>query len=115
VLFSCKNNRTKLDTEQNVNQEVVLQSLNWLKSADPVNDAIQTIKNDSLYFIGVLGYATDIPGVDEYYSLYENKIPIKIINGTGDVIISDEMHELNYKARQYALQFNSVILYHLRK
>jgi hypothetical protein len=115
VLSSCNKKEDKFSQEKVDAQSIVLQSLDWLKNANAAYDANQAIKKDSIYFIGVLGYAMDVPGVQEYYSLYENKIPVKIIRGTGDAIISTEMRELNSLAHEYAMQFNAIILYKLKK
>jgi hypothetical protein len=115
ALASCNKKEVKLSQDKIGAQAIVLQSLAWLKNANPVNDAKQAINKDSIYFIGVLGFALDVPAVQEYYSLYKNKIPVIIIKGTGDAIISPDMAELNYRAREYALQFNAIILYKLKK
>lgn len=115
IFSSCNKKEPKLSQDKVKAQSIVLQSLGWLKNANAVNDAEHAIKRDSIYFIGVMGYAMDVPGVQEYYSRYYNKYSVKVIDGTGDAIISTEMEELNYRAHEYALQFNAIMLYKLKK
>jgi hypothetical protein len=57
-----------------------------------------------------MGYALDIPGVDNYYEEFYNHIPVRAIEGTSDMITSEEVATLNTKARHYTLRYNKVVL-----
>jgi hypothetical protein len=115
AFYACEKKEYRLKAEQVKAQAIVIHSLNWIKSSNAINDAKCAIEKDSIYFIGVYGFSTEFPGLSISDSMLIKKIPTKIIGGTGDMIISPEMTELNYRAREYALQFNSIILYKLKK
>jgi hypothetical protein len=115
AFYACEKKEHELNAEQVHAQAIVIHSLNWIKSSNAINDAKCAIEKDSIYFIGVCGFSTEIPGLSISDSMLIKKIPTKIIGGTGDMIISPEMTELNCRAREYALQFNSIILYKLKK
>jgi len=70
-------------------------------------DAI--LKND-LCFKGINEYSTAIPGVEAYYSNLPGRKCVKIIEGTGDAITSDEHGMFQDSARHYAAAYNKLLL-----
>ena len=111
----CKNKEVKLSQEEIARQSIVRQNIEWLNNANVINDGLQAIKKDSIYFVGVIGYGLIVPGVRDYRARYKNKVPVKPINGTGDFIRTDDDKKINYLATEYALQFNAIILANLEK
>ena len=83
----------------------------WLEGANPEVDARKHAKQGSCFVYGAYGYTIEIPGVpvDDWPAFYENAV-IRMIEGTSDVIESEEHLRLNNLARQYASRFNQTIL-----
>jgi hypothetical protein len=110
-IFSCK---SKEDSPRNIEadlakREIIRRSIALLQN-NPDSMALSELKRDSIYFLGVMGYALDVPGVDNYYKNFSDHVPVKVIEGTGDFITSKEVAILNDMARKYCLRYNNVVL-----
>ncbi len=106
-------------TEAEEFDSLIQHNLEWLENANPEADANQAIKNEQIYFMGAMGYAMEVPGVDDYYDKYVDsagsKVTVKIIGGTSDAASSDNQERLDIIARKYATRFNKIILNHLNQ
>ena len=60
-------------------------------------------------FVGVAGFALDVPGVPDYQARYWKTNGVKVIGGTGDVGHRD----FNDAARAYANRYNAALLKYL--
>jgi hypothetical protein len=87
-------------------------TLATLNLANPIKDLDANLKRNDRRFIGVASYACDAPGVvgsDE--PLTRSAIyGLRCLEGTGDIIESDEYMRLIQKARDYALAYNKELL-----
>ena len=85
--------------------------LTWLKTADPQTDATQALKQNDKRLMAVYGYTLHIPGTKpENFTEYQNTYGLKPIEGTSDMIESEEHGKLNALAFKYAKQYNNIIL-----
>jgi len=53
--------------------------------ANPEKDCQRAIARHDLCFVGVAGYALDVPGVADYQTRYWKSNGVKVIAGTSDV------------------------------
>jgi len=90
--------------------------LKWVETSDPLVDAKRSIKANDFRLLAVLGYTWVLPGVkDERKFKLRKKYGIKIIEGTSDVLESEEHARLIKLARNYAYQYNREILGFLKE
>ena len=76
---------------------------------DPVVLARADIGKGNLRFLGVQGFALEVHGIDTDLCS-ARPVHVYIIGGTSD---SGAMHLAQQQARQFALQYNSVVREHL--
>ena len=79
------------------------------ETADPEEDCRRAIARHDLRFVGVAGYALDVPGVADYQTRYWKTPGVKVIARTSDV--GDLA--FNEAARKYARRYNVQLLKHL--
>jgi hypothetical protein len=77
--------------------------------ADPAQDCRSAIAHHDLRFVGVAGFALDVPGVPDYFDRYWKSNGVKVIAGTSDA----SNHAFNVSARTYARRYNEQLLKHL--
>jgi len=78
-------------------------------SANPEQDCIRATGRHDLRFVGVAGFALDVPGVPDYQIRYRKVNGVKIITGTSDA--GDRV--FNDAARNYARRYNAQLLKYL--
>lgn len=87
-------------------------TLATLNLANPIKDLNANLKRNDRRFIGVASYACDAPGVrgsDEPLTRSAT-YGLRCLEGTGDIIESNEHLLLIDKARAYALAYNKELL-----
>jgi hypothetical protein len=77
--------------------------------ANPEKDCQRAIARHDLRFVGVAGYALDVPGVADYQTRYWKSNGVKVITGTSDI----GEREFNDAARAYASRYNAALLKYL--
>jgi hypothetical protein len=83
--------------------------------AVPVKDRMESaLGAGDLRFLGVYGYAHEVPGVPKSESDRISKNGILPIPGTSDALVSEEHAILNDEAREYASQYNALLLGHVK-
>ena len=80
-------------------------TLQGVQSADPAADVKQALADHDYRFIGVRGYALEVPGAEDVYEPFG----VKIIEGTSDV-----MDESQRAAREYASRYNQLLIMELK-
>jgi hypothetical protein len=92
-------------------------TLRWLDRADVHADFRRhVIKQHDTRFVGVYGLSVSIPGVDAATELRVLKNRrFRVIEGTSDVVTSEEYDRLLDKAYDYAKRYNSLLLGYLRE
>jgi hypothetical protein len=75
-------------------------------AANPVRDFRDAVGRGDHYFVGLYGFALEVPGVDDYHERYADRVPVRMIEGTSDAIKSAEFGRLNDACREYAYEFN---------
>lgn len=79
------------------------------ETANPEQDCMHAIARRDLRFIGVAGYALDVPGVADYQARYWKTNGVNIIARASDV--GDRA--FNEAARKYARRYNTQLLKYL--
>jgi hypothetical protein len=77
--------------------------------ANPEKDCQFAIARHDFRFVGVAGFALDVPGVPDYHARYWETNGVKVIGGTGDV----GHRNFNEAARAYASRYNAALLKYL--
>lgn len=84
-----------------------------LPNLDPATaeaDAKHALAAHDSHLLGVNGYATELPGVDDRDAEMARKIGVKTIPGTSDAPAGPVCAKRNAKARRYAEIYNRTIL-----
>ena len=79
------------------------------ETANPEQDCRRAIGRHDLRFVGVAGYAVDVPGVADYQIRYWKTNGVKVIARTSDV----GNLAFNEAARKYARRYNAQLLKYL--
>ena len=90
--------------------------LRWVEKADPIADAKAAVERNHYVLIGVHGYSWTMPGVTKSKQFeYRDRYGVKLLEGTGDVILGEEHARLIGLALEYAEKYNLYILSHLNE
>lgn len=89
-------------------------TLSCLNLESPQKDVDRNINNGDLRFICVCGFACYTPGVQKDDLLLTKKYGVRCLDGTSDAIEGEEHGKLIEMARQYAEQYNMVLLKKLK-
>ena len=93
-----------------------VEQLKWLETANPENDAKKAIEEKDFRLRATYGYALEIPGVDQKdWIEYEKTYGVNPIEGTSDTSINKEHMRLSKLARDYATEYNKIILKYKKK
>ena len=83
----------------------------WSNSTSATNDAQYAIDNKDFRLLGFARRGYDIPGIDaRKKQAYIEKCGVRIFEGFGDVVRSKKQLDEAQKAREYAIQYNQLIL-----
>lgn len=92
-------------------QIAIREELTRLRIADPATDLETATKHGDYRFVGLMGYALIVPGVDKdlFHKSYEHKFGSKVIKGTSDYFEIPEQEELVRIGTAYAEQYNRLL------
>ncbi len=82
-------------------------------SADYQDDFEEAIARADMRFVGVLGYALQVPGVPDYDTVYSKSNGVKIIEGTSDSHPDSASLAQSVFFKSYAMGYNTLLLNHL--
>ena len=83
----------------------------WANSDSAEYDAETAIKHNDYRLLGFAGRGFNLPGIDVAQSQdYSDKCGVRYFKDFGDVIRDREQIEQRKKAKQYAIDYNKVIL-----
>lgn len=85
------------------------------KSANAEADVRNAIAKGDLRFVGVCGFAVDIPGLKDSEKHLVTPQGVKVIAGTTDATNDPAEHAFNTAAESYALTYNRLLKEHLRE
>ncbi len=89
------------------------QKLQWVKDANPQQDAQKAIAAGDLRMMGLVQRSILIPGVAlDKINHYQQKCGVKLIDGVSDTVLNNNHLKLMKMAHQYALQYNAIIKLH---
>lgn len=103
ILFSCNDSD---NTE-------LIDEMQWLNQADPLEDFENAIARSDYRFIGLYGVGAYVPIVN--IQCLNPEKDIKFINGTSDALENYEHSKLNAIAQVYAEYYNIRMLIYLQK
>ena len=86
-----------------------LSELRRIASSSPATDLEDAIARSDLRFVGVYGFTVEVLGVPDWDA---GSYGLRMIPGTSDATESQEHYRLNQQARQYALEYNLLLLKH---
>jgi len=82
--------------------------------AVPVQARLESaLSAGDLRFLGVYGYAFEVPGVPKSEAARISENGVLPIPGTSDALVSEEHGTLNDEARAYAEKYNALLLGHV--
>jgi type IV pilus biogenesis protein CpaD/CtpE len=91
------------------------QKLQWIKDANPQQDAQLAVSKGDLRLMGLPQRAVIIPGITaDEMNKYELRCGVKLIEGVSDTVLNNRHLQLMKKAHQYALQYNAIIKPHCK-
>lgn len=91
------------------------QKLQWIKDANPQQDAQQAIQAGDLRMMGLVQRAILIPGVAlDKINFYQQKCGVKLIEGVSDTVLNNNHLKLMNQAHQYALRYNAIMKAHCK-
>lgn len=90
-----------------------VRQLQWVQRANPITDAKAAVERKDFVLLGVYGYTWSIPGIEESKKFeYREKYGVKLLDGTGDVILGAEHGHLIKLATDYAKKYNQYVISH---
>jgi hypothetical protein len=101
------------DSDPQRNNAVVLAAtLAKLNLENPLKDLNANLKRGDKRFIGIKGYTCDAPGATDADQAIVNspKFGLNCLDGTSDVVGSEEHFRLIQKATDYATSYNKELL-----
>ena len=114
ALFASCNKRSALPEDQpRTTNKDDLAELRQVVAADPVKDFEIAKDRKDIHFIGIAGIGLLVPGVDG--SVYQDRAPVHVIKGTGDLGTSNDQGPLTLTAIDYARRYNELVIAFLRE
>ena len=84
--------------------------LSMLENLEPIEQAKLAVSNGNNKLLGVYQFSLEVPAVSGSPYCWIDSGLVKVIQGTGDKICSEEHGRLQNIARNYALEYNKTIL-----
>ncbi len=78
-----------------------------MDSSSARRDALAAVRNDDCRLVAVYGFSTETPGADHDS---RQRLGYRAIEGTSDYHVYPWDGEFNRRARDYALNYNRIIL-----
>jgi len=82
-------------------------------SADYRRDFEVAIAKGDIRFVGVMGYALEVPGVPDYDDIYSESNGVKVIEGSSDSYPDSASLAQTVFFESYATGYNTLLLRHL--
>lgn len=98
------------DSKYNNHVEQLLNSMSWLNSANPINDAVDAYNEKDFRYLAITGYSLSIPGLPtSMISVANDQNKFKII---GNCEVTEGQKHLNLckLANKYAESYNIKLL-----
>jgi hypothetical protein len=89
------------------------ESIERLKQTTANRVFAEDIRNHSIHFLAIGGYASSVPGVPDYVDKFGTSVPYKLIADTGDDVIDDVDGKRREFAEKFAAQYNRLVLAYL--
>jgi hypothetical protein len=93
----------------------VVASLRWVDTADAFRDVRAATERSDKRFLTVGGFASYEPGITNRADQeFAHSFGTRFLDGTSDVLLSEEHRRLNSLAISYAKTYNVLLLEHLK-
>jgi hypothetical protein len=99
------------------NQGNISEDLRRIASSDLARDFQKAVSRKDFRLIGLKTVGLEIPGVASFadHLKYKDLLGVRIIEATGDVLLSKEHAELQEKVRRYATVYNTMLLQYIKE
>ncbi len=112
TLTACKSNPPKIWTVHSYNSPARTETIHF---EDPAGDLKDSLAFGDQRFIGVMGYALNLPGVPSADQSYiRHTYGAKVVDGISDVE-NETSARIGYAARDYAQKYNAALLLELER
>jgi hypothetical protein len=85
------------------------QQITRLESANVTNDVNAAMMDSDRKFLVCVGWGGTVPGVPHWNEDLSKKYGTRILDGTGDMILTDEQKEFKATAQAYAEAYNKLL------
>lgn len=85
------------------------QQIEKLESANITNDVAAAVQKSDFRFLVCVGFGGIVPGVPHWNEELYRKYGSRVIDGTGDMIISEEQNKFKKTAAAYAEMYNKLL------
>ncbi|MHC4167666.1 MAG: hypothetical protein ACYSWQ_11960 [Planctomycetota bacterium] len=80
-----------------------------LESANVTNDVNIAVANSDLRFLVCNGFGGSVPGIPRWSEDLYEKYGTRVLDGTGDMIVSEEQRKFKAAAAAYAEAYNKLL------
>lgn len=94
--------------------QAAVKGLGELKSMSPQVRLQKSLKKNDYRFLGIYGRVLIVPGVENFYRCYATRFGALVLPGTSDKPSCKQQRLYTQKAHQYATQYNSILVAHLK-
>jgi hypothetical protein len=85
------------------------QQIKKIESSNVTNDVAAAIKNSDFRFLVCVGFVGIVPGVPQWNKELYKKYGTRVLDGTGDMIMSEEQRKFKITAAAYADAYNKLL------
>ncbi len=107
---SCKPSKAAAPTKQPYPPGYFAKQIEKLESANVTKDVAAAVRNSDFRFLVCIGYAPVIPGVPQWNEKLRKKCGTRVLDGTGDMVLSEEQGRFKAAAAAYAEAYNKLLL-----
>ena len=86
-----------------------------LAISNPKRDFALARDKGDIHFLAVMGLATDVVGVEGPDEAYLKRVPVKVVEGTSDVLGPKQDKSTREKVREYVRVYNTLVIQHLKE
>jgi hypothetical protein len=113
--ISCNQSNSTEKAKVSYPAEDFTQRINQLKSANVADDVNIAIQKGDLRFLVCVGFAGVVPGMPQWSEELYKKYGTRILDGTGDMIMSNEQKTFKELAASYAEAYNKLLWAKIQK
>lgn len=112
LLFTACQEMQGIDMSQlSAEEKVAVESLLWVKDADPKEDAAQALEKGDKRLMAMASRATTFPGIEpELISKAKSICGIRYLEGSTDTVFGKTHLQMIQQASEYAAAYNKIVV-----